>query len=157
VKKWFGPATETVTRYRDAREADLVRMDGADKFLAGCLKWGVQLILFGHQHYPYQRLVVAKGQPQVDTPFGRRVAALRAFCCPTTLQYDAKGNGFYLFDFSSRSQVEWVSMGALRAEGEGLRPLKQLQRSVIDMDAEPTNDEKLESYQVDLDVAFQPS
>jgi len=140
-----------VETYRDAREAELVKMEGADEFLAGCLQWGIQLILFGHQHYPYQRSVVAKGsRSSIDTPFGCRIAAIRTFCCPTTLQYDAKGNGFYLFDFSSKSRVEWTSIGSLRTEGERSRPMKQLEHRAIELDAELTSDEKVAAYEVAL-------
>ena len=106
------------------------------------------MILFGHQHYPYQRLVTATRESVVETPFGKRVAAIRIFCCPTTLQYDAKGNGFYLFDFSSKSQVEWTSIGALRTEGERESPMKQLDRATFDLDAEPTSEEIQGSHRV---------
>ena len=67
-KRIFGRPTEFVKQYRDDREAKLVQMEGADDFLNGCLKWGIQLILFGHQHYPYRRLVMAKGQSHVENP-----------------------------------------------------------------------------------------
>ena len=75
---------------------------------------------------------------------------MRTFCCPTTLQYDAKGNGFYVFDFSAKAQVEWTSIGSLRVDDESPRALKQLDRSTFDLDAEPTADENETRYDVKL-------
>ncbi len=184
-KSWFGPAMQKIETWRDAREAALVKMEGADEFLAWCLKSGIQLILFGHQHYPYQRVVVAQGLQSIHTPFGHRTAAIRTFCCPTTLQYDAKGNGFYLFDFLSKCdadshdsqktaddpqgkagepqanspkwQIEWTSIGSLRTDGADARPMKQFDRKIVDLDAEPTADEKVDAYEVDLGKKPTPS
>ena len=75
------------------RMDEAMKLVGADFFLDGCLEAGIRLVLFGHNHYRYQRLV------QCNTPS----KALRAFCCPTTLELSEKhGNGFYVFDFPDK-------------------------------------------------------
>lgn len=72
-----------------------VKLEGAEKFLEGCLEVGVQLVLFGHNHRPYRRAVVSKDKTK----------SLRAFCCPTTLEESKEGNGFYLFDFMDKDTI----------------------------------------------------
>jgi len=94
-------------------ESSLMRMDGADEFLRSCFHAGIQLVLFGHQHFPYQRLIVPDSRRAVASPFGD-VNAIRAFCCPTTLEYSAPGNGFYVFDFFDKTKVSMDSYVSMR-------------------------------------------
>jgi 3',5'-cyclic AMP phosphodiesterase CpdA len=93
-------------------DAELVKMNGAEEFLRGCFRAGVQLILFGHQHFPYRRLIKLKNMDEVQGPFGA-IKAIYAFCCPTTLEFKAPSNGFYVFDFFDKANVtidSYISM-----------------------------------------------
>ena len=80
------------------------KLRGADNFLRGCFRAGIQLILFGHHHHRYRRAVVAANEKAGSSPFGL-TTKLRAFCCPTTLELSNEGNGFYLFDFIDKDTV----------------------------------------------------
>ena len=149
-KGLFARGIDLVREYRDNREASLVQMKGGDEFLAGCLRMGIQLVCFGHQHYPYRRLVAADKRTTIATPFGNRVAALRAFCCPTALQYDAKGNGFYIYDIVDEATVVWTSIGSLRSEGRLTGPMEHIESESIQLDGEPEPDERATQHVVNV-------
>lgn len=142
---------EPVERYAAQRTAEEMAMENADKFLECCLDCGIQFALFGHQHYPYQRLVTrtpAMGVTQVTTPFGPSPGYLRAFCCPTTLQYDAPANGFYVFDFVSEAQVDWTLYGSRRVEGTLSGAMQPMQQRTFDISAPPEAAESEQQYAV---------
>jgi hypothetical protein len=63
-----------------------------------------------------------------------QAAALRAFCAPTALQYDAKGNGFYVFDFIDPTHVVWTLIGSMRSEGRRLGPMEHLESVTFGLD-----------------------
>ncbi|SEP41542.1 3',5'-cyclic AMP phosphodiesterase CpdA [Rhodospirillales bacterium URHD0017] len=83
-KEWLSSAFGV-----DKRKEEAMKLKNADVFLEGCLAAGIQIVLFGHNHYPYQRAVQLADPPK----------ALWAFCCPTTLEPCEHGNGFHVFDF----------------------------------------------------------
>jgi 3',5'-cyclic AMP phosphodiesterase CpdA len=74
------------------RSDEAMKLNGADDFLRHCLNTGIQLVLFGHDHNSYRRVVYRPSD----------AAGLRAFCCPTTLEHSEKGTGFYVFDFLTK-------------------------------------------------------
>jgi 3',5'-cyclic AMP phosphodiesterase CpdA len=76
----------------DRRKDEAMKLEGADLFLEGCFEAGIQLILFGHKHYPYRRVVRYRDS----------LKGLLAFCCPTTLELSKHGNGFHILDFMDR-------------------------------------------------------
>lgn len=135
-----------VQDFQGEQVAESMAMENSDAFLRCCFDCGMQLILFGHQHYPYQRLVLDKGAPVAASPFGPGTGHMRAFCCPTTLQYDAPANGFYVFDFESETHIEWAMYGNFRVEGRPAAPMKLLQRKSFDLSAAPSAEEFEESY-----------
>jgi 3',5'-cyclic AMP phosphodiesterase CpdA len=97
-------------------ESSLMRMDGADEFLSSCFQAGIQLVLFGHQHFPYSRMIVPESGGAVTSPFGD-IKSIRAFCCPTTLEHKAPSNGFYVFDFFDKAKVSMNSYVSMRIDG----------------------------------------
>lgn len=136
---------DPVEAYTAEKTAESMAMENSDAFLECCSDCGVQLILFGHQHYPYQRLVTrvpaAGAASPVIGPLGPPSEHMRAFCCPTTLQHDAPANGFYVFDFLSENQFEWTMHGSHRVNGQLTGPMKQLQQRRFDLSKEPTPEE----------------
>jgi len=146
---FFGKTIEAIKKYKDEREAGLVQMKDGDEFLRSCMNAGVQLALFGHQHYPYRRTAVLNKGSEVETPFGRRLAVVRNFCCPTTLQYDAKGNGFYVFDFKDRSSLDWSLIGAMRSDGRLVGAMKDIEGGSVELDGGLSEAERLSSYSID--------
>jgi predicted MPP superfamily phosphohydrolase len=148
VKDFFSGA-ESIERASTYDE--LMKMHNHDVFLRGCFACGVQLVLFGHQHKPYWRLIEAPPDAaSPETPFGLASRYLRAFCCPTTLQYDAPGYGFYVFDFLSATEIEWSMFGWTMKKDESATagPLQRLDSRIYDLSAEPTKEEVLRAYRV---------
>lgn len=95
LSRWL---TNPMASFKDrtlALKQGAMKLQGAHGFLRQCFLSGIQLILFGHQHLPYRR-VVSFGEG--DGAFGK-ARYMRAFCCPTTLERSLHGNGFYVFDF----------------------------------------------------------
>lgn len=141
---------DPVEKYTAEKTAANMAMENSDAFLECCSDCGVQLILFGHQHYPYQRLVTRLSDPgsaaPATAPMVGRSEHMRAFCCPTALQYDAPANGFYVFDFLSENQFEWTMYGSHRVGGQLAGPMKQLQQRSFDLSAEPTPEELDQQY-----------
>ena len=134
-----------------ARSEALARLEGADDFLAGCLRAGAQLVLFGHLHGGYQRGVTWKSDGEMQTPFGP-ATGLRAFCCPTTLEADSKENGFYVFDCESKESVamsyySWV--GTDRGAGYFSRDAN---KSAAFDPSTFSKDEKADAHQVSMPV-----
>ena len=125
-------------------------MESCDLVPRVLLDCGVQLILFGHQHFLYHRLVTrlpTGDTAQAGAPVNLRSQHMRAFCCPTTLQYDAPANGFYVFDFPSESQVEWTMYGSYRVGSQLASPMKQLQQRSFDLYQPPTQEELDRRYE----------
>jgi hypothetical protein len=164
-------------RVSDLVEGDVAEnmaMENSEAFLKCCSDCGIQLILFGHQHDPYQRLVIrspsldtAAGSASMDSHSKDKSAFLilpnldtaaksalikfqskymRAFCCPSTLQYDVLVNGFYVFDFISESQFEWAMYRSLRIDGPLAGPMRQVKQKSFDLSRGPTQDELDEGY-----------
>jgi hypothetical protein len=103
---WSRWLTDPTGAYRDAKmsaTASATKLEGADEFLFGCFKAGIQLVLFGHDHHAYRRAVVWEEEKGVTGSFGE-TKSFRAFCCPTTLESEAE-NGFYVFDFLDKNTV----------------------------------------------------
>ena len=96
---------KAIRRSWGSYEEFLMAMEGADEFLSGCFSAGVSLILFGHQHVPYYRLVTRPKDLSTSTPFGAAPAEIHCFCCPSTLEHKASNNGFYIFDFFDENKV----------------------------------------------------
>nr|WP_259372055.1 metallophosphoesterase [Caldimonas mangrovi] len=135
-----------VQDYQGQQVAENMAMENSDAFLRCCFDCGIQLVLFGHQHDPYQRLILDKVTPAAASPFGPGAGYMRAFCCPTTLQYDAPANGFYVFDFESETRVEWSMHGNQRVDGQPAAPMKLLQRKSFDLSVPPSAEELEECY-----------
>ncbi|HKE93164.1 MAG TPA: metallophosphoesterase [Povalibacter sp.] len=93
--RWFTSPIASVKDRSLALSERAMKLKGADDFLRQCFSSGIQLILFGHQHFPYRRVIALD---EKDGPFGK-ARYMRAFCCPTTLERSEHGNGFYVFDF----------------------------------------------------------
>ncbi len=104
-----------LTHLWDQPKASFTKMEQADDFLRGCFQLGIQLVLFGHQHEQYHRLVTLRAPPDkskdeikismIKTPFGDMAAAIHAFCCASTLEYTVCRKGFYTFDFPDEKSV----------------------------------------------------
>jgi 3',5'-cyclic AMP phosphodiesterase CpdA len=102
--RWLTHPIASLKSAMKAVDEEGMSLEGANDFLSGCFLTGIQLILFGHRHYPFRRAVVT-AEKAVGSIFGE-TDSLRAFCCPTTLQFSKFGNGFYLFDFLERDTVD---------------------------------------------------
>jgi hypothetical protein len=137
-------------RAKSKLEKRLMAMSGSDVFLRGCFRCGVQLVLFGHQHYPYQRLIRFTGANDFKSPFGVSRPYIRAFCCPTTLQYDAPAYGFYVFDFPTASAFEWTMFAAEPEPGFSASPLRRKDGREIHFATEPSDKEAKEQYDLAL-------
>jgi len=131
-------------------ESSLMSMDGAEEFLRGCLGAGIQLLLFGHQHFPYHRLIVPKDGLPVTSPFGD-TNAIHAFCCPTTLEYSGPGNGFYIFDFFDKTKVSMDSYVSMRNDKRDSLPFTRDARTScsFDLAAAPSDEDLKSAYVVE--------
>jgi 3',5'-cyclic AMP phosphodiesterase CpdA len=129
-------------------ESSLMMMDGADEFLRGCFDAGIQLLLFGHQHLPYHRLIVPEDRRVVASPFGD-ANAIHAFCCPSTMEYSAPNNGFYVFDFFDKTKVSMDSFVSMRnSRGDSLPFTRDPDTScILNLDA-PSDEDFKSAYVV---------
>jgi hypothetical protein len=93
----------------------LMSMDNDELFCKSCLEAGINMVLFGHQHFAYQRTATSGAAGQ--TPFGP-VAPVYFFCCASTSEYSVKKPGFYLYDIGTSGvdayQFEWSGEGFTR-------------------------------------------
>jgi hypothetical protein len=149
IKAWI---YDPVKNYSARIEAESMTMENSEAFLKCCSDCGIQLILFGHQHYPYQRLVTRSpslGMATESESIGLPSKHMRAFCCPTTLQYDAPANGFYVFDFLSESRFEWMMYASHRDGDSGklIGEMKQIRQRSFDLSKEPSEDEQGQQYE----------
>lgn len=112
-KKWylFHPIKTIKQEFRQI-ESNLMKLENADKFIEGCFHMGIQLVLFGHLHVPYYRIVMVKASgadmkkfAEIDTPFGTMPLVIHGFCCASTMVSTVSENGFYLFDFYDEKKV----------------------------------------------------
>jgi 3',5'-cyclic AMP phosphodiesterase CpdA len=112
---WRHPV-KAVARILRRTDASLMQLKNADSFVHGCLRAGIQVLLFGHQHVPYYR-AAGIGNPDdiplIDTPFGKRPGVIHGFCCASTTEHLARESGFYVFDFFDRKtfSVHVYSLG----------------------------------------------
>jgi hypothetical protein len=82
-------------------------MENADRFVEACFRAEVDLVLFGHEHENYnerqQREIVERGEKRVHT--------IRFVCCPSTSEYSADKNGYYMINFDANEYLmtlnEW--------------------------------------------------
>jgi 3',5'-cyclic AMP phosphodiesterase CpdA len=144
-KRWLlAPLSELRLIKKDV-ESNWMKMEGAEEFLRGCFDAGIQLLLFGHQHLPYHRVIVPSDQLPVTSPFGE-THAIYAFCCPTTLEYSAPGNGFYVFDFFDKTNVSLDSYVLMHNGRQDLLPFTRDARTSFTFDlAALPSDEGLKS------------
>ena len=149
----LGPVRRQLERLLSSKkdlDAELMKMNGADEFLRGCLSTNIQLILFGHQHFPYQRLIKPDCAAEVRGPFGP-IKAIHAFCCPTTLEFTAPANGFYVFDFIDKTNLtmdSYVSTRDRRGNSMGFDCDFRVSQK-IDLDA-PKESALMPAYEVQL-------
>jgi len=102
-----------VERARKWFKSYLTRMEDADQFLRGCFRIGIQLVLFGHEHDQYHRIVQLKPKSgprlvghDISTPFGNMPPFIHGFCCPSAMVRKPRhGHGFYLLDFFHEKEV----------------------------------------------------
>jgi len=89
-----------------------MRMDNDAHFQRSCIEAGINMVLFGHQHYAYYRPVRSATSGQ--TPFGP-AAPVHFFCCASTLEYSEKDSGFYVYDIATDGvdayQFSWKGDG----------------------------------------------
>jgi DNA repair exonuclease SbcCD nuclease subunit len=78
----------------------LTYMENYEVFVDHCLRAGMNLVLFGHQHLQYN-LKHSPSDSITKTPFGRP-NEVYFLCCPSTLEYSEKRNGFYVMNFDSK-------------------------------------------------------
>lgn len=116
IEGFFRHPVKTLKRAWRSHESFIVEMDNADDFLQGCLDIGIQLVLFGHQHDQYYRIVRQEGRISIDTPFGASPAAIHGFCCPSALEHTEPENGFYVFDFLDEKTVSFDFYSSKRNE-----------------------------------------
>ncbi|MEI7997000.1 MAG: metallophosphoesterase [Methylococcaceae bacterium] len=88
--RWVTNPSDSIKDRKLAFDKNAMKLEGAARFLEQCLASGIQLILFGHQHFQYRRVI---------SFVEKQDHFIRAFCCPTTLEKYKHGNGFYVFDF----------------------------------------------------------
>jgi hypothetical protein len=85
-------------------------LNGSEDFLKACYEAGIQLVLFGHdhhQHYETWEPTGAKDSEVSKNVFGEANKPLHLFCCPSTLEINAKPNGFYTFDIHDKERITW--------------------------------------------------
>jgi Calcineurin-like phosphoesterase len=158
------PIAALSDRWRQTKEAASTLL-GADKFLKACFSAGIQLVLSGHDHRAYQRLVVpiardagAEPKPQhpddvtgVMSPFGL-TRSLRTFCCPTTLEASGDENGFYVFDFMDKDKVSLGLYVSKRSGQETLTPFdRHVERSGEFNLSEVSDQDKAFAYKLPID------
>jgi 3',5'-cyclic AMP phosphodiesterase CpdA len=77
--------------------AHLKEMENNEFFVKACLDSGINLVLFGHQHFAYGLTVTGDGG---TTPFGPS-GPVHFLCCPSTLEYSVEEPGFYLHEITA--------------------------------------------------------
>jgi hypothetical protein len=91
--------------------ANLKGMYNSKLFVEACLKSGMNLVLFGHQHKAYAATIRSQ---HGNTPFGPP-GPVHFLCCPTTFEYTCRKPGFYLHElYSNRGRVRhyyWEGAG----------------------------------------------
>lgn len=70
-------------------------MENSELFMKNCVKLGMHLVLFGHDHREFWHLREGFAQPTND--LGHHTLF---FCCPSASEYSSK-NGFYTFDLDT--------------------------------------------------------
>jgi hypothetical protein len=81
--------------------SSLMEMEEGYLFLEAARMVGIQLILFGHMHVPYYRVIKHNSIPESINS----CQEMHAFCCPSTLEYTVKEKGFYVFDFIDNNNI----------------------------------------------------
>jgi 3',5'-cyclic AMP phosphodiesterase CpdA len=93
----------------------LTSMDNDKLFCRSCLEAGINMVLFGHQHFAYQ--VTGRSTESGRTPFGD-VAPVHFFCSASTSEYSETDAGFYLYDVGTSGvdayQFRWSGAGFSR-------------------------------------------
>jgi hypothetical protein len=169
---------KNVKKYFAKREAKAMSMENSEAFLKCCFDCGIQLILFGHQHDPYQRLVIRSlssdrtvENVSIEYPSKDKSASIikpsletdakstaseslsrymHAFCCPSTLQYDVPDKGFYIFDFHSENHFEWIMYQRQLIDDQRVGPMEEVERMSYDLSRELTQDEIDKAHKVSV-------
>ena len=93
----------------------LTRMDNDEAFQRSCLEAGINMVLFGHQHFGYRRTATSTTPGQ--TPFGAN-GPVHFFCCASTSEYSVPDPGFFIYDVGRRGvdayEFGWDGCGFTR-------------------------------------------
>ncbi len=93
----------------------LTRMDNDEAFQRSCLEAGINMVLFGHQHFGYRRTATSTTPGQ--TPFGAD-GPVHFFCCASTSEYSVPDPGFFIYDVGRRGvdayEFGWDGCGFTR-------------------------------------------
>jgi hypothetical protein len=102
---------------RDSPSDRLKEMENGEAFRRACVEAGMNMVLFGHQHFAYQVQGVLGQAGQ--TPFGP-AAPVYFLCCASTTEYSTREPGFYVYDVNADGcdvyQFRWEGDGFDRVE-----------------------------------------